>query len=410
MALQILPRSQGFGELLGQNLGSGLGALATYKLDQLNQNRAVDRLKKLGVSDEEADYIASLPQKYQLQALGMLSGGSQEQQQDTSIQNMLQQLAPPQQQQQTPQPQMGGMGNLSALQNLPIAELLAQLQGKPTQASPVIQQQAQQSALPPQEQPVQQQIAKPVVQEPVAKKPAEQPKAIARAKSALIGNIKNIKDSKDFRDQQKAIDKETLPLYEKIVAEKDVADASAKRLGKMETLINKGDLPPAALYRFIKNLEENVSSTSGAAVGGGIGALAAGPFGAAVGAGIGGLISPIASALKSVESGLFQNTEEFEKLSTDFIRDAKSIFGNRITDADLQVFLQMIPTLSQTDTGKKAIINNLKMFNEAAQVKYKNMKKLIHANGGKRPENLALLLEEFSKPELDVLSKAFQAA
>ena len=158
---------------------------------------------------------------------------------------------------------------------------------------------------------------------------------------------------------------------------------------------------------MFKKLEEDVSPTASATAGGLLGTYVGGPVGTLVGAGIGGLISPVASLIRSVQKFTSPNTEEFEKLSNSFITSAKNIFGSRITDNDLKFFMSMVPTLSQTDNGKIAIINNMKSFNKAAQVKYKTMKKIIRDNGGRIPDNLQFLVEEEASPELNKISNEF---
>ena len=122
---------------------------------------------------------------------------------------------------------------------------------------------------------------------------------------------------------------------------------------------------------------------------------------------IGGLLSPVASLLRSAQKKTSPNLEQFEKLSNDFIKDAKAIFGSRITDNDLKAFMATIPTLGQTDEGKLAIINNMKMFNKASRIRAEAVKDIIRENGNRRPHNLQILVEDRIKPQLDQLSKDF---
>jgi len=403
MAMQILPRTPGFADSFGTGLGAGLAQLAQDRYGQLQQGKIARQLEAMGVPMSDAQYIAGLPAKFQLQALGMLNPGEEQQ---LPFQGMLEQLSP----QQAQEPVLQSLGNLKALQGLPISELLSQLQGVPGQQNaPVIQQP---------------QFAQPVAQQQVPQVQQLAPAKVSKSpvRSSLIGGLdKQAKakqqqlERKEQMARQKEIDKETLPEYEKLVANKEVADISDKRLNKMEALIKKGNLTYSGLYRFLKGLEglsPSGGATAGASTGGliglKVGGLPGAALGTAIGTAIGSIAAPISSVLQSGQNWAFSDTEQFEKLSTDFIRDAKNVFGSRITDADLKTFLQMIPTLAQTDHGKLAIINNMKMFNEASQIKYKNMKKIIHENGGRRPDNFAILIEEKSKPELDKLAKKFE--
>lgn len=182
--------------------------------------------------------------------------------------------------------------------------------------------------------------------------------------------------------KDQAIEKETLPYYKKIVAAKESATASKNRLSKMKSLVEKGGLPIASFYNLFKNLEEQKGH-------------------------LGNIISPVGTLLRNAQKLTSPNTEQFEKLSSEFIKDAKSIFGSRITDTDLKAFMAQVPTLGNTDKGKLAIIKNLEIANEAEELKYKAAKQIIKENNGKRPANFEFLVEERVKSKLDKLAEKF---
>lgn len=211
--------------------------------------------------------------------------------------------------------------------------------------------------------------------------------------------------------------KETKDYYDQTLAAAEAAKFADRRLDQMEKLINEGSLPVASMYKIFKNLEEKYTPTeaakAGGLVGGGAGFLLGGPIGAAAGAAIGGgvgaLISPVATMLRYGQRGISPDTQEFEKLSAEFIRDVKSIFGSRITNLDLETFLKSIPTLENTDFGKKAIIKNMRIFNKGKEARVKVMNDIIKENGGKRPFDLHAQVEERVAPMLDRISKQFNA-
>lgn len=196
--------------------------------------------------------------------------------------------------------------------------------------------------------------------------------------------------------EQDRANKETKKYYDATLLENEEAKKSDMRLGRFEHLLEKGNLPNATAYRLFKGLSEAKFGTALPLVG---------PL-----AGL--IVNPILHSVGEAGLALQRNvtatdTEEYEKLSNDFIRGAKAIFGSRITDKDIDVFMAMIPTLMATDHGKQAIIRNMKLFNEASHVKADNMKRIIKENGNKRPFNLALLVDEASEPELDRIAKEF---
>ena len=138
--------------------------------------------------------------------------------------------------------------------------------------------------------------------------------------------------------------------------------------------------------------------------------IATGP--AILGGLIGSAINPLAKGAGGLGLALQRrgspDVEEFEKLSTDFIREAKEIFGARVTDRDLAAFMQIIPTLMQTDAGKNRVIENMRAFNKANHLRYNAMKQIIETNSGKRPANLELLVDEYTQPQLDKLAEQFR--
>lgn len=102
------------------------------------------------------------------------------------------------------------------------------------------------------------------------------------------------------------------------------------------------------------------------------------------------------------------DTEEFEKLSANFMRGAKEVFGARVTNADLSAYKKMIPTMAQSDEGKKRIIEYFKVFNDSVIARYEAAQEILRENNGKFPVNFNFLLEERLAPRLDKLYKDFR--
>ena len=102
------------------------------------------------------------------------------------------------------------------------------------------------------------------------------------------------------------------------------------------------------------------------------------------------------------------DTEEFEKLSANFMRGAKEVFGARVTNADLSSFKKMIPTMAQSDEGKKRVIEYFKVFNDSVIARYEAAQEILRENNGKFPVNFNFLLEERLAPRLDKLYENFR--
>lgn len=360
---QIIPQSSfstGLASALGQGLGEGLQQLAQHKLMQLHQQREQSRvghgLQSLGFSPEQSQQLAGLPPAL----LGPV------------IKNYL-----------------------AAAENSGLEEALGALSGQPVQnAQSIDQNPIQNYQLGQQVEP--EGISTPLAQEAAAK--VRQPSVAAPQKGNSLKDIlqrprlnaqQKIKlaemqqrrelsekkleaaERKETYAQQAKVDKETKPFYDEISKAAKAAKDSNKRLDRMEELVNRGKLGPA-LYNSMLKL-----------------------------ANIGGHGIDL-SALQTADA------QEFNKLSRDFLKDAKAIFGSRLTDTDVKTFLETVPNLSQSDAGRRRVIHNLRSFNEAALIRQKAMQKIIKEHNGKRPANIDALVDEAVEPQLDALAKEFR--
>jgi len=116
------------------------------------------------------------------------------------------------------------------------------------------------------------------------------------------------------------------------------------------------------------------------------------------------LMSKAGLNIKGLTSG---DAQEFEKISTNFLRFAKNIFGSRLTNYDVQSFLRTVPTLENTKEGKLRIINQMRLINEAAKIRYKAMRAIMKDNNGKPPFDLSERIEDRVGEEIDQLAKRF---
>ncbi len=475
-----MPQIINEGPGLGYRLGTGLGEGFSSAVNQLTQHHLQDLVQKkqaqaqiqqqrdtslalqksgLGLSPEDADLIASLPEKNRWEAAQTLRNSERAVAQQQGIgQTLSAGLAP---QEQEPQQQEGGQQELlQALAGLgqqkidprmqALTGLTPSIGGQPLSNLAHLGPQQQPTPAPqgPQQGPGQQQpsTAAPVAEqqaqseqsravgtsEPLTKKEIARP-ITAAERLDLRERLKEQKEqAKEDKKDQREFDKETKSYYEEVEKQGTAAYDNNKRLGRLLEIARdtKNPLPDPTYYKFLKETsEEGLGANAamagialGTLIGGGSGTLL-GPAGTAAGiqagqvaggaaGALGGyLFNPLAKYLStawlnSIKKGN-PNIEEFEKLSNDFIRNAKEIFGARITDKDLALFMQTIPTLMQTDAGKKRIIANMKSFNEASQVRLNAMRQIIKENGGRRPQNLRTLVDEYSRPQLDKLTDAF---
>ena len=108
--------------------------------------------------------------------------------------------------------------------------------------------------------------------------------------------------------------------------------------------------------------------------------------------------------------GILSNpaTEEYRKLEADFVRDVSKVFpGGKITNYEIQSYMKTIPGLMNSPEGRKEIIRNRKLINEAKKVRYEEYRKILKENDGKKPRNLGILLEERTREKVDDIEKRF---
>lgn len=203
--------------------------------------------------------------------------------------------------------------------------------------------------------------------------------------------------------------------YKDILKQQLGAEENDKRLDRMLTLIDKGNLPNANLWTFLSKIEEQgvLSSAgafggSGAGIGGAIGGIPGAAIGGALGGIVGALSGPLAGAIKSNIKTGSPDIIEFEKLSEDFVKGAKAYFSGRVTDYDLKSYMKTVPTLMQTDAGKKAVMSNLKSFNELAKLEGKTARDIVKKNGGKVPIDLNQQVSDQLSDEKDRLAAIFK--
>lgn len=355
---QIIDEYRGLGSALGtglgQGLGSGLQTLANMKLNQMAQResakQAAKSYEKFGVPSNIAEALAGLSpeeRKLPLQNLGALLQLNQGQQPQSAAATLQ------------------GFGQAP--------------QQQPTPVQPVNDQAK---------------LIESLFTSPQEKREQEK---LALRKQQLNSQEKLLA----LRETKKYV--ETLKDKEKAAKESDL------RLNRMIKLVERGKLPNAGLWSFLTKVEELGPVAAGGA-GALLGSIVPGvghAAGAALGGIAGALSSPLAGAAKSLIKTGSPDVEEFEKLSADFVKNAKQYFGSRLTDADLRIFMQTLPTLMQTDAGKKKVIENLGALNELSEIEAKAARAIIKENGGIPPLDIEQQVKDRVSDKLDAVAKRF---
>lgn len=101
-------------------------------------------------------------------------------------------------------------------------------------------------------------------------------------------------------------------------------------------------------------------------------------------------------------------SQEYEKISTSFIRDAGNIFKGKVSNYEADLMLKLIPTLSLSPEGRNRVRANLRYTEDAALAYGQTMDEVIKQNGGKIPLDLEERVLNRIDPKLDKLSKKFK--
>ncbi len=101
-------------------------------------------------------------------------------------------------------------------------------------------------------------------------------------------------------------------------------------------------------------------------------------------------------------------SEEFQKIVANFQRNAKAMYGARISNFELESFLRTLPNLSQSPEGRKRVIANLKNINRMAIEYGKAVKDVIRENNNIPPYDLELQVDDRIDKVADKLAGEFK--
>lgn len=354
----------GIGEILGEKMTSGLSTglqqLMNMKLQDMQRQKRMAGLQALGMPQEAADVDPRVLQQYQKGQLyknqleqmnNILSGIS-----DSNIQPNMQQDALSQMQPQADilNLQQGSQPNIVTDQQLISAEVnkkdLPDNISRKDRIKAEINKLEKASLVAPPE--MRQQLAD-----------------MASSRRKELSELKKVS-----KEEEREARKETLPVYKEVVRKYKDARENDQRLGRMKELVKKGKLGSPTFNNALETLSHGV-------------------FG-------------IGINLKNLMSA---DAQEFDKLSTEFLKGAKELFGARVTDNEIKMFMKMVPTLGQSDAGKMRVIANMNIGNKANKIRYNAMRDIIKENKGKRPFDLEDLIEERAGKQLDALAEEFKS-
>lgn len=349
--------------------------------DEKTKSNLLSKLGGLGFSGEDATHEERVPQQEVQQFMQQLGQQAQQQGQPQSQEGSQQQPQPF----NAPAPQQPGVQDILNMlyggnNRKPELQQVAPKVGQPQATNNQTQLLSQQPAISMQPQALQQQQANSQESMMGSKIPDQsQPEMkYLMPKRFPLGTVSNAAEKQDRlleHKDQTSINKQIYPYIAEVQSKAKGAKENKLRLDKMQKLIDTGELNSPQFAAALKTLKHGV-------------------FGFGL----------------DLESLLTPESQEFNKLSQDFVKNAKDIFGSRITDTDLKSFLETVPTLIQSDEGKKAVIKNLKLMNEADEVRNRVARQLMKKYGNKLPLDFRSEVEDEAKRDLDRIAEKFVEA
>lgn len=101
------------------------------------------------------------------------------------------------------------------------------------------------------------------------------------------------------------------------------------------------------------------------------------------------------------------DTLELDKLSRWFLRGGVKMFGGRVSNAEMNVLLQMVPNILQTKEGRIRLAKQMLLANQDFHDEAKVMQDILRENKGLPPQNLRFLAEEQLSPIREKNANAF---
>lgn len=183
---------------------------------------------------------------------------------------------------------------------------------------------------------------------------------------AKISHAEKIQREKMSAEEKRAAFKETKAERKQIVDDYKAAKQDLKDLNRLEVLSDSGKLDTPGYVEFLKKT---------------------------------GLDMP---ALMNPES------EEFGKITQNFMRNAKQYLGSRISNFELEQFLKTIPSLSQSPEGRQRVVANLKYIARSKEEYYNALKEIMVENKNIPPYDLLEQVEEKVNKKLNKISDLFK--
>lgn len=103
-----------------------------------------------------------------------------------------------------------------------------------------------------------------------------------------------------------------------------------------------------------------------------------------------------------------EGSQEYNKIVNNFLKDARIYFGGRVSNQEMEQFLKIIPSLSQTPEGRKRVIANLKYLAQAKMSNLDSYEEILKENKGIPPYDIEIQVFKRTDKKLNKLRDLFK--
>ena len=352
------------GQGLGMGLSSGLEAMAQQQMqnlaDQRQQQQASEGLQALGYTPEMATQLSQLPP----QALQELVKYKAQEPSQQAYANAISQMLGQGQQQGMQQPGMQEqqMGMQDQQPVMPGQEQQMGMQGQPMAAG--------------------QQMGTPSLSGLNEKQATELAK-LGMERQKMNAKERNELKKQAFAEKSHVEKQRFAEKKEEARVEEESWNKIQPKLAKWEESYTKGG-DDLALADEMMDLNASGEIDSPGYV----------AFLKNIGLDMGTLMSP--------------GTTQFKSLGLGFMGGAKEIYGGKISNIEMQLFLESIPSLSQSPEGRKRILAGIKNLSRARRLPFTEARRILKENNGKIPRDFSMQITEAVDRKRTKLAKFFK--
>lgn len=114
------------------------------------------------------------------------------------------------------------------------------------------------------------------------------------------------------------------------------------------------------------------------------------------------------SGLGNLDALTSPGTQAFKNISKNFLNNLKDIFGSRLNETEVQLYMDALPGLLNSPEGRKEMIKNAILIEEGKKAKAQNVFEILKENKGQVPSDFYEQRMERDNKKLDQIAKQIE--